>query len=61
MDWPALHRFADAIGPDGRDRLPRILLFELDREVLKQLAVASLVKPKLQPMLRTSPVRRIHR
>jgi hypothetical protein len=25
MDWPALRRFADAIGPDGRPRLLRIL------------------------------------
>lgn len=25
MDWPALRRFVDAIGPDGRDRLLRIL------------------------------------
>jgi hypothetical protein len=25
MDWPALHRFADAIGPEGRTRLLRVL------------------------------------
>jgi hypothetical protein len=25
MDWPALQRFAEAIGPDGRTRLLRIL------------------------------------
>jgi hypothetical protein len=25
VDWPALRRFADAIGPDGRARLFRIL------------------------------------
>jgi hypothetical protein len=25
MDWPALRRFADAIGPDGRARLLRVL------------------------------------
>jgi hypothetical protein len=25
MDWPALRRFADAIGPEGRNRLLRIL------------------------------------